>query len=374
MKRVLIVTGEASGDIYGANLARHLHKQTSLKILGIGGERMRDAGVDILFDSSNISVIGVSEILPRLRAIIRAYRIVTGLIKSRSVDLIILIDYPGFNIRIAGAAKKADIPVVYYVSPQIWAWKKGRLRLLAKRVKKMIVILPFEEVIYKEAGVDCSFTGHPLADEILATRPQEETIIRYGIKKDNPVIGLFPGSRIGEIKSLLPDILKAAQVLKNGNPGLQFVMAIADSLDFDYIVDIVSGDHPDIKVIRGEANDVINISDVIIAASGTITLQAALFEKPMVILYRLSTLTYTIARLLVRINNIGLVNIMAGRRIVPELLQKEVTPERIAAEIKKMLHDREYYDRIKKDLHEVKLKLGPPGASERVAKIIAGML
>ena len=374
MKRVLIVTGEASGDIYGANLARHLYKQTSLKILGIGGERMRDAGVDILFDSSNISVIGVSEILPRLRAIIRAYRIVTGLIKSRSVDLIILIDYPGFNIRIAGAAKKADIPVVYYVSPQIWAWKKGRLRLLAKRVKKMIVILPFEEVIYKEAGVDCSFTGHPLADEILATRPQEETITRYGIKKDNPVIGLFPGSRIGEIKSLLPDILKAAQVLKNGNPGLQFVMAIADSLDFDYIVDIVSGDHPDIRVIRGEANDVINISDVIIAASGTITLQAALFEKPMVILYRLSTLTYTIARLLVRINNIGLVNIMAGRRIVPELLQKEVTPERIAAEIKKMLHDREYYDRIKKDLHEVKLKLGPPGASERVAKIIAGML
>ncbi|MBI5406103.1 MAG: lipid-A-disaccharide synthase [Nitrospirae bacterium] len=378
MKRVLMIAGETSGDIYGAELARHLYKLTPLSLTGIGGKRMREAGVDILYDSSEISVVGLSEILPRLRAIIRAYRIVTGLIKSRSTDFVILIDYPGFNIRVAGVAKRCGIPVVYYISPQIWAWKKGRLRLLAQRVKKMIVILPFEEAIYKEAGVDCSFIGHPLVDEVLNTRPLGETIHKYGIDKDQPVIGLFPGSRIGEVNALLPDILEAARILKDDNPQIRFVMAVADSLDFQQIHEAISRSSldvkMDIKIIKGEANDVLNICDIIIAASGTITLQAALLEKPMVILYKLSPITHAIARLLVQINHIGLVNILAGRRIVPELLQREVTPDRIAAEVKKMLYDKDYYARIKKDLYDVKITLGPPGASERVARVIAGML
>lgn len=378
MKKILMIAGEVSGDIYGAELARHLYKLAPLSITGIGGKRMREAGVDILYDSSEISVVGLSEILPRLRAIIRAYRIVTGLIKSRSVDSLILIDYPGFNIRVAGVAKRCGIPVIYYISPQIWAWKKGRLRLLAQRVKKMIVILPFEEAIYKEAGVDCSFIGHPLVDEVLNTRPLGETIHRYGIDKDQPVIGLFPGSRIGEVSALLPDILEAARILKDDNPQIQFVIAVADSLDFQQIHETISRSSldvkMDVKIIKGEANDVLNICDIIIAASGTITLQAALLEKPMVILYKLSPITHAIARLLVQINHIGLVNILAGRRIVPELLQKEVTPGRIVAETKKMLYDKEYYGRIKKDLHEVRLKLGPPGASERIARAITGML
>jgi len=369
-----MIAGETSGDIYGAELARHLYQLTPLSIAGIGGKRMREAGVDILYDSSEISVVGLSEILPRLRAIIRAYRIVTGLIKSRSVDSLILIDYPGFNIRVAGVAKRCGIPVIYYISPQIWAWKKGRLRLLAQRVKKMIVILPFEEAIYKEAGVDCSFIGHPLVDEVLNTRPLGETIHRYGIDKDQPVIGLFPGSRIGEVSALLPDILEAARILKDDNPQIQFVMAVADSLDFQQIHETISRSSLDVKIIKGEANDVLNICDIIIAASGTITLQAALLEKPMVILYKLSPITHAIARLLVQINHIGLVNILAGRRIVPELLQREVTPDRIAAEAKKMLYDKDYYARIKKDLHDVKITLGPPGASERAARVIAGML
>jgi len=374
MKRVLMIAGEISGDIYGAELARHLYKLAPLSLTGIGGKRMREAGVDILYDSSEISVVGLSEILPRLRAIIRAYRIVTGLIRSRSVDSLILIDYPGFNIRVAGVAKRCGIPVIYYISPQIWAWKKGRLRLLAQRVKKMIVILPFEEAIYKEAGVDCSFIGHPLVDEVLNTRPLGETIHRYGIDKDQPVIGLFPGSRIGEVSALLPDILEAARILKDDNPQIQFVMAVADSLDFQQIHETISRSSLDVKMIKGEANDVLNLCDIIIAASGTITLQAALLEKPMVILYKLSPITHAIARLLVQINHIGLVNILAGRRIVPELLQREVTPDRIAAEAKKMLYDKDYYARIKKDLHDVKITLGPPGASERVARVIAGML
>lgn len=374
-----MIAGEASGDIYGADLARHLYKQGSIEIVGIGGKRMREAGVDILYDSSEISVVGFSEVLPRLKAIRKAYGIVTGFIRSRSVDMVVLIDYPGFNIRVAGVAKKNGIPVVYYISPQIWAWRRGRLRLLAKRVKKMIVVLPFEEAIYKDEGVDCSFIGHPLVDEVLKTRPLKESVRRYDIDKDRPVLGLFPGSRTGEIRALLPGMLQAAGIIRNGNPGTQFVMAVADSLDFKFVEKIVSenvptGIHKDIKMIRGEANDVINACDVIIAASGTITLQAALLEKPMVILYRLSPLTYSIAQLLVNVKDIGLVNILAGRRVVPELIQKEASPERIAAEAEKMLRDKKYYEGIKKDLHEVRLKLGPPGVSERVAKVIAGML
>lgn len=373
-----MIAGEASGDIYGADLARHLYKQRSVKILGIGGKRMREAGVENLYDSSEISVVGFSEVLPRLKAIREAYRIVTGLIRSRGVDLVVLIDYPGFNIRVAGVAKRTGIPVVYYISPQIWAWRRGRLRLLAKRVKKMIVILPFEEVIYKDEGVDCSFIGHPLVDEILTTRPLKEAIRRYGIDKDRPVLGLFPGSRTGEIRALLPGMLKAARIIRNDCPGIQLIMAVADSLDFKFVERIVSESplsiQMDIKMIRGEANDVINVCDVIIAASGTITLQATLLEKPMVILYRLSPITYSIAKLLVNVKDIGLVNILAGRRVVPELIQNEASPERIAAEVEKMLRDKKYYEGIKKDLHEVRLKLGPPGASERVAKVIAGML
>ncbi len=374
MKRVLMIAGETSGDIYGAELARHLYPLAPLSIAGIGGKRMREAGVDILYDSSEISVVGLSEILPRLRAILRAYRIVTRLIRSRGVDSLILIDYPGFNIRVAGVAQRYGIPVIYYISPQIWAWKKGRLRLLAQRVKKMIVILPFEEAIYKEAGVDCSFIGHPLIDEVLNTRPLEETFHRYGLAKDQPVIGLFPGSRIGEVSALLPDILKAVRILKDDNPQIQFVMAVADSLDIQQIHETLFGSSLDVRMIRGEANDVLNICDIIIAASGTITLQAALLEKPMVILYKLSPITHAIARLLVQVRHIGLVNILAGRRIVPELLQKEVTPDQIAAEAKKMLYDKDYYARIKKDLHDVRIKMGPPGASERAARVIAGML
>ena len=374
MKNILMIAGEASGDIYGAELAKHLSGMVPVKISGIGGERMRNAGVEILFDASEISVVGVSEILPKFRAIRRAYRLAKGAIKSHKIDMVVLIDYPGFNIRLAGIAKEAGIPVVYYISPQIWAWKKGRLRLIAERVKKMIVILPFEEALYRNAGVDCTFAGHPLVDEIINTKPAEDTLLQYKVDKNNPVVGLLPGSRPGEINSLLNDMLDAAKVLKKDNPFIQFVMAVAETLDFDYVRGMVSKSSLDVKIIRGEANDVLNISDVIIAASGTITLQAALFEKPMVVLYRVSKLTYFAAKLLVKIKDICIVNILAGRRIVPELLQTDVTPENIAEETKRILNDSAYYDRMKRDLHEVKVNLGPPGASERAAKVIAEMI
>lgn len=369
-----MIAGEASGDIYGAELSKHLYNLTAVTIVGIGGDRMRQAGVEILYNASDISVVGLFEILPKSLAIRQAYHLVKGLIKSNQIDMVILIDYPGFNINVAGIAKKAGIPVVYYISPQVWAWRKGRIHKIAERVNKMLVILPFEEELYRDAGVDCTFTGHPLVDEIMNTKPVEETIRRYKINKENPVVGLLPGSRPGEIKSLIPDMLAAAGILKKADPDIQLIMAVADTLDFDNIKDIVLRSSTDVMVIKGEANDILNISDVIIAASGTITLQAALFEKPMVVLYRVSGLTYQAAKFLVKIKDICIVNILAGRRIVPELIQADVTPDKIAGEVKRMLYDSEYYDRIKRDLQEVKNNLGKPGASERAAKVIAGML
>ena len=382
MKKILIIAGEASGDIYGAELARHLLKtRPDLKISGIGGKRMRDAGVDILYDISYISVVGLSEILPKLRTINKVFNLVSDIIKSGGTDLVVLIDYPGFNIRLAGVAEKAGVPAVYYISPQVWAWRKGRIHKLAGRIKKMIVILPFEEEIYTKEGINCSFLGHPLVDEVLSTRDIKDSMQLYGLNENRTVLGILPGSRTVEVRTLLPLFLTSAQIIIDENPGIQVIMAVAESLDFDEVEGIVnkwkasdSNRSLDLKLIKGDANDVINVSNVILAASGTITLQAALFGKPMVIVYKLSLFTYVIARLLVKVKHIGLVNILAGRRIVPELVQYDATPVKIAGEAKRFLYDTRYYEQTKKELNSVRLMLGPPGASERVAKEIAGML
>ena len=382
MKKILIIAGEASGDIYGADLARHLLKtRPDFKISGIGGKRMRDAGVDILYDISYISVVGLSEILPKLRTINKVFNLVSDIIKSGGADLVVLIDYPGFNIRLAGVAEKAGVPAVYYISPQIWAWRKGRIRLLAGRIKKMIVVLPFEEEIYAKEGINCSFLGHPLVDEVLSTRDIKESMQLYGLNENKTVLGIMPGSRTGEVRTLLPLFLSSAQIIIDGNPEIQVIMAVAESLDYDEVEGIVnkwkvsdSNRSLDIRLIKGDANDVINASNVILAASGTITLQAALFGKPMVIVYKMSLLTYAVARLLVTVKHIGLVNILAGRRIVPELVQFDATPDNIAGEAKRFLYDTQYYEQTEKELNAVRLALGPPGASERVAREIAGML
>lgn len=382
MKKILIIAGEASGDIYGADLARHLLKtRPDLKISGIGGKRMRDAGVDILYDISYISVVGLSEILPKLRTINKVFNLVSDIIKSGGADLVVLIDYPGFNIRLAGVAEKAGVPAVYYISPQVWAWRKGRIRKLVGRIKKMIVILPFEEEIYTKEGINCSFLGHPLVDEVLSTRDIKDSMQLYGLNENKTVLGILPGSRTVEVRTLLPLFLTSAQIIIDENPGIQVIMAVAESLDFDEVEGIVhkwkasdSNRSLDLKLIKGDANDVINVSNVILAASGTITLQAALFGKPMVIVYKLSLFTYVIARLLVKVKHIGLVNILAGRRIVPELVQYDATPVKIAGEAKRFLYDTQYYEQTKKELNAVRLMLGSPGASERVAREIAGML
>lgn len=382
-KRILIIAGEASGDIHGAHLVEHLlSKDAHIRLVGVGGEKMRKAGVTLYADAHDLGVVGFWEILPKLGRIWSVYRHARSLIQGRRVDLVLLIDYPGLNIRIAGIAKKFGIPVIYYISPQVWAWKAGRIRTLAERVTKMIVIFPFEKEIYRNAGLACEFVGHPLVDEVASYRRQESgertfAMARkdFGLDPSRPVIGLFPGSRIGEVSALLKLFVSAAESLHAALPQAQFLLALAPTLTQDKLESIIGRHLPfPIHWIEGDANGALSVCDAVMAASGTITLQAALYEKPMVIVYRVSPVTYRLAQRLVQIDHIGLPNIVAGSRIVPELVQDDATPRAIAEEVLRFFQDPPYADRVRDALRKVNDQLGAPGASERAAQIVLDCL
>ena len=375
MKTILIISGETSGDIHGGNLAAALHKmQPGLRLLGVGGPRMAAAGVELVEDNREMGVIGVWEVLSHLWAIQRAYRRVLGVLASGQVDLLILIDYPEFNFRVARIAHRKKIPIVYYISPQVWAWRSGRIKEIKKLVRQMIVILPFEKELYQQSGVPCEFVGHPLLDEVQSHIDKKEVLKSFGLQFGRPVIGLLPGSRPKEVKKILPLMLAAMARPDRNLSGIQLVLALAPSIDRDEVLAVISRWPLDVKIIAGETDLVIAASDVVLVASGTATLQAAILETPMVILYRVAWLTYLLARLLVRVDHMGLVNLVAGRRIVPELLQGEASPYRIAEEVENLIGDLPQREAIKKELSLVRSRLGTPGASQRAAEIILRLI
>ncbi|MBI5044216.1 MAG: lipid-A-disaccharide synthase [Nitrospirae bacterium] len=364
----MIVAGEASGDIHGANLAKELFKlKPDLKIFGLGGERMRGAGVETIYDIKDTSVVGITELLPQLNSIWRVYRGLSDVIKKETPDLLVLIDFPDFNLMLAKVAKRAGVPIVYYISPQVWAWRAGRVNKIARLVKKILVILPFEEKIYKKAGVECEFVGHPLLDEVIPQLTKNDAVKRFCLKTNRPVFGLLPGSRRNEINFLLEPILGAAVLIKNIAPDAQFVLPVAPGLDFARIKECAEKTGLPISVIKGGSVDAMNISDMIIVASGTTTLQAAILGVPMVIIYKISLLSYLIGKLLVKVKDIGLVNIAAGKRIVPELLQKDVNPERIFSAFWNIYGNPKRYKKTKEELKKVRIKLGKSGASRKAA-------
>jgi lipid-A-disaccharide synthase len=380
-KRILMIAGEASGDIYAGRLLRHLRRSDpSLQALGIGGKEMRSAGADLYADAEDLGVVGILEILPKAGVIFQAYWKTRQILRTRQVDLALLVDYPGLNIRIAKTAHQAGIPVIYYVSPQVWAWKAWRVGLLARRVDRMLVVFPFEEEIYRKAGLPCEFVGHPLVDdyqEFAAGHPfsQEEQRKLYGLKPDQPVIGIFPGSREGEVSHLLDRFVQAAGRVHAVRPGVQFLVAVAPTLSRRNLESHFNGKSDfDIRWIEEDPHGALFASDAVMAASGTITLQAALHEKPMVIAYRVSPLTWRIARQVVRVDHIGLPNIVAGKRIVPELLQEDASPEKIAGELLRFFDEPGYREKVRQELLEVKQRLGRPGASARAAKIVLDSL
>jgi lipid-A-disaccharide synthase len=371
----MIVAGEASGDIYGADLAAEAFKlDPDLHFFGIGGARMREAGVETLVDSAEMAVVGLVEVLKHYDVIASAFLKLKRILLNDRPDLLILIDYPGFNLRLAKVARKAGVRVLYYISPQIWAWRQGRVRKIAALVDHMAVILPFEAPFYEKAGVPVTFVGHPMTDLVRVTLDRDAAAASFGLDRSRKIVGLFPGSRKSEIERLLPVIVASAALLKQRFPGIQFVLPLASTLGPDEIVPQLKAANLDVMVTDQRIHDLIRACDAIISVSGTVTLEIALVGTPLVIIYRVAPLTFQLAKRLVKIDNIGLCNIVAGEKIVQELIQDEAGPENIASEIGRILEDATYSDHIRSRLATVRAKLGGGGASAQVAQLTLSFL
>jgi lipid-A-disaccharide synthase len=370
MPRILIITGEASGDLHGANLAKALKAlDPGVTIAGVGGAAMQAAGVRLVRDLGQFDVIGM--IGPSaLAALARRLFEIRRLFRSEPWDAVVLIDHPGLNLRYAYFAKAAGLRVIYYIAPQIWAWRPGRIHWIKRRVDHVIVILPFEKALYDRAGIPCTFVGHPLLDAVAPRYDRDSLRTRFGLEPGGPVIGLLPGSRSGEVRALLPILLDAADKLARREPGTQFVLAQASTIQDNLLQSLLRESPVRVTVVKEQASEVMAVSDLVLVASGTATLQAAVVGTPMVLLYRTTTLTYWLARVLIRVQWIGLVNLVAGRSVVPELIQSEATGERVYREAVRLLEDESAYNHMKRDLEQVKADLGDPGASLRAAQAV----
>lgn len=374
-KRVMIIAGEASGDLHGSSLVRAAHAlDPSLAFFGIGGAMMREAGVDTLVDAREMAVVGLVEVAAHFPTIYRAFRKMERILKQNPPDLLILIDYPDFNLRLAGVAKAAGVKVLYYISPQVWAWRVGRVKKIARIVDRMAVVFPFEVPFYEREGVPVSFVGHPLVDSARPTMSREEACTAFGIDATRKVVGLFPGSRIQEIRKHLPLLLESARILKQRFPELQFILPLATSLVRSDVDPYLESAPVPVTVQSGKGYDVIRVCDAIVTVSGTVTLEIALLGVPMAIIYKLSPLTYLIGKRLIRVDHIGICNIVADRRVVREMIQHEADPGLIAEELTRILTDSRYADEIRDGLALVRERLGGGGCSSRVAAIALEML
>jgi lipid-A-disaccharide synthase len=370
MPRILIVTGEASGDLHGANLAAAIRRlRPDAEILGVGGSKMKAAGVALLAGIERLDAMGLVG-LAQLRAVVRTYRTLARFLRENSLDVVVFIDNPGLNLRLARVAKRAGQRVVYYIAPQIWAWHASRIKVISRVVDRMIVILPFEQELYRRAGVPCDFVGHPLLDAVAPSYDRAELRKQFGVEGASRVIGLLPGSREWEIRSLLPVMFEAAARLFRKDRQVQFLVAQASSISADLIEELSAGAKVRVKILPDQASEVMAASDLLLVASGTATLQAAVIGTPMVLVYRTSWLTYWIARWVIQVPWIGLVNIVAGRSIVPELIQQEATPARLAEEATRLLRDPQADRDMRAALRAVRAQLGEPGASQRAAAAV----
>ena len=375
-RRALIVTGEASGDLHGANLIRAAAKvDPGLSFFGVGGKRMADAGCDILIPSEELAVMGAVEVLANIRVIARAMRKLRTVIDAESKpDLVILIDYPGFNLRLARHAKAAGIPVLYYISPKVWAWKKGRVKTIARFVDRLALIFPFEEAYFQGLDLEAMYVGNPLMDEVQDLESRELFRNRYGIETATPVIGLFPGSRRSEIRYNFQTLVQSARLILRDKPSARFLLPVAASLPRALFDELLAEEDLPVTLVENESiYDLANACDAVACVSGTVTLQTALAGTPMVVVYRMSPISFAIARLLVKVPYVSLVNIVAGEEVVRELLQEEAKAEDIAAELLRILDDSGYNQQIQRGLVAVKEKMGAPGCSIRVAKMAAEM-
>lgn len=374
-KKIMLVAGEVSGDLHGAHLVEAIQEiEPEIQFFGVGGEGLEKRGMKLLHHVHSLSVVGISEAFRKLRTALKILRELKKAMEQEKPDLIVLIDYPEFNLRLARIARKKGIPVLYYISPQIWAWRPGRVRSIAKLVRKMVVLFPFEVPLYQAAGVDVEWVGHPLLDIVRPSLPKEEAIEQFGLDPAQKTIALLPGSRIEEVARLLPPLLDSTILLRKKMPELQFIIPLAPGISGTNLHPILRDGPVPIRVVNGFGYDVMALSDLIITASGTATLEAAILGKPMVIVYKVSSLTYWVARALIRVKHIGLVNLVAGKEIARELIQEEVNPERIAEEALRLLKDPVLYEKTIESMAGVRQGLGEPGAASRAARIVLSLL
>jgi lipid-A-disaccharide synthase len=373
-KQIMLVVGEASSDIYGAHLVKALRRrEPTLKAYGVAGEQLGQTDFEALFGVSKLTGMGFIELAGNLGNVWRAYRLLRRTLRQRRPNLLILLDFPEFNLRLAKLAKALHIPVLYYVSPQIWAWRRGRVRQIARWVDQMAVVFPFEVPFYQRHGVKVTFVGHPLLDTVRVEENREKVLMRLGMDPAKPAIALLPGSRHREVSYHLPVMVEAsARLLRERD--VQFLVIRASTVDAGEIRSIVAKSGLKMAIVEEARYDAVSAADLVWTASGTATLETALLRKPMIVVYRLSWLTYGIARLLVRVDHIGMVNLIAGERLVPELVQSELTAARLVEETRTLLDNVSVRSQIIEKLSQLREKLGVSGAAEKVADLAVALM
>ncbi len=363
--KIFICVGDASADVYAANLAKELRKRLpGLEIHGNGGKLMEAAGVKLFVNLVDHSVIGISEVVRNYTKLVKLVKTTLEYITVNSFDLVILMDYPGFNLKLAAGLKENNINTVYYILPQLWAWGRGRIKKIRKYISRCFVVFPFETALYEKENIPVEFHGHPLVDLVSPSAGREQLKKEFALLPGKKVVGLFPGSRKNEIKTLLPEMLAAAK--KTG--GAEFVLCQAVSISDELLLPFIRASGLKIKIVKARTYDVLEAADAVVLASGTVTLEAALLEKPMVIVYKLSLFTRLIGKLLLTIKYMTLPNILAGKQIVPELLHGQASSVNISRELKKLLEETPEKTEMLEELRKLKAGLGEKGVNERVAE------
>lgn len=374
--RILVVAGEASSDLHCSSLVKELRElRPELSFVGIGGDKMRAQGVELIAHARELGVVGVSEVLRKSASIVTAYKEASRLMRSGEIAATILVDYPEFNLRLAARARRCGIPVLYYISPQVWAWRPGRIKKISRLVNKMLVLFHFEEQLYRDAGLSVEFVGHPLLDAVRPDLEREAFICSLGLDPKGRLIVLLPGSRSSEIENLLPVFLEASRLasrmLRSETP--QTVLALADTIDRSTVAGLLA-QYPEVVVVQGQTYNALNAADAALVASGTATLEAAILGVPMVVGYRVSLATYLLGKLLIRVDHVALPNIMAGKEVVPELIQNDLTPDRMARELASLVQDAVKHTKQRTELQKITELLGQRGASKRAAAAVGRFL
>src|SRR5712671_5147745 len=370
--QILLSAGEASGDMYAAQLAAALKARANCNIFGMGGDQMRAAGVEVISDYSEVSVLGITEILAHLPQLIHAMRRLLSAAKKRRPALAILTDFPGFHLRLARKLKALGVRNVYYICPQFWAWRPWRVRIVKRRFALALCIFPFEEKFFGDAGVPVKFIGHPLVGAVHASLDRQVFCREQGLDPQKKLVTILPGSRSTELRQHLPIIREACQRIHRETEA-QFVIAAAPGSNVAALREGWPADAP-VKIVVGQTYNALAAADAAIVSSGTATIEAALLDVPMVVVYRVTPLTAFLAKPLVRTPFFSMVNLIAGKRVVPELIQNDFTADRVAAEILRLLNDESARESLRRDLAEVRQRLGPPGAVERAAEAILELI